>query len=162
DALTPALHDGIASRTRALVEGLLGIAARAGVPFSADSAGSMFGFFFRAEPVRSFTDAKTADVELFKRFFHAALRRGVYLAPTVTPAPTRVRSPRDASSRTVRIALADGKPEVRLTSTGTWQIFGPDGQSAIALTEPSEQWRLYREAAAIRAMREDSRPVSGR
>jgi glutamate-1-semialdehyde 2,1-aminomutase len=82
DALTPAVHDAIAQRTRALVEGLRGIAARHGVPFNADSAGSMFGFFFRSEPVRSFADAKTADVELFKRFFHAALRNGVYLAPS--------------------------------------------------------------------------------
>jgi glutamate-1-semialdehyde 2,1-aminomutase len=80
--LTPAVHDAIAARTRALVEGLRGIAARRGVPFSADCAGSMFGFFFREEPVHSFTDAKTADVALFKRFFHAALVRGVYLAPS--------------------------------------------------------------------------------
>ena len=43
----------------------------------------MFGFFFRAEPVRSFTDARTADAELFRRFFHAALSRGVYLAPAL-------------------------------------------------------------------------------
>jgi glutamate-1-semialdehyde 2,1-aminomutase len=82
NALTLAVHDAIASRTRALVEGLRGIAARKGVPFTADSAGSMFGFFFRAEPVRSFSDAKTADVERFRRFFHAALDRGVYLAPS--------------------------------------------------------------------------------
>jgi glutamate-1-semialdehyde 2,1-aminomutase len=82
EALTPAVHDAVATRTRALVEGLRGIAARRGVPFSADSAGSMFGFFFRAEPVRSFADAKTADVDFFRRFFHAALRRGVYLAPS--------------------------------------------------------------------------------
>jgi glutamate-1-semialdehyde 2,1-aminomutase len=81
-ALTPALHDRIAQRTRALVEGLRGIAARQGVSFTADSAGSMFGFFFRAEPVRSFADARTSDVALFKRFFHAALARGVYLAPS--------------------------------------------------------------------------------
>jgi glutamate-1-semialdehyde 2,1-aminomutase len=81
-ALTPALHDRIAQRTRGLVEGLRGIAARQGVPFTADSAGSMFGFFFRAEPVRSFADARTSDVALFKRFFHAALTRGVYLAPS--------------------------------------------------------------------------------
>ena len=81
-ALTPAVHDRIARQTRAFVEGLRGIAARRGVPFTADSAGSMFGFFFRAEPVRSFSDAKTADVELFRRFFHAALARGVYLAPS--------------------------------------------------------------------------------
>ena len=81
-ALTPVLHESIARRTRALVEGLQGIAARRGLPFSADSAGSMFGFFFRAEPVRSFSDAKTADVALFRRVFHAALARGVYLAPS--------------------------------------------------------------------------------
>jgi glutamate-1-semialdehyde 2,1-aminomutase len=81
-ALTPEVHESIAGRTRALVEGLRGIAARRGVPFTADSAGSMFGFFFREEPVRSFTDAKTADVALFRRFFHAALARGVYLAPS--------------------------------------------------------------------------------
>ena len=36
----------------------------------------------RSQPVRSFAEARTADVELFKRFFHAALRRGVYLAPS--------------------------------------------------------------------------------
>ena len=81
-ALTPAVHEGIAQRTRALVEGLRGIAARRGVPFTADSAGSMFGFFFRAEPVRSYADARTSDVALFRRFFHAALARGVYLAPS--------------------------------------------------------------------------------
>ncbi|MCY7379634.1 MAG: glutamate-1-semialdehyde 2,1-aminomutase [Gemmatimonadaceae bacterium] len=82
DALTADVHEGIALRTRALVEGLRGIAARRGVPFTADSAGSMFGFFFRQEPVRSFSDACTADVELFGRFFRAALARGVYLAPS--------------------------------------------------------------------------------
>ena len=81
-ALTPAVHEGIAQRTRALVEGLRGIAARRGVPFTADCAGSMFGFFFRAEPVRSYADARTSDVALFRRFFHAALARGVYLAPS--------------------------------------------------------------------------------
>ena len=32
--------------------------------------------------MRSFADAKTADVALFKRFFHEALARGVYLAPS--------------------------------------------------------------------------------
>ena len=72
----------IATRTARLVQGLRAIAARHGVPFTADCAGSMWGFFFRAEPVRSFADAKTSDVERFKRFFHAALDRGVYLAPS--------------------------------------------------------------------------------
>jgi glutamate-1-semialdehyde 2,1-aminomutase len=80
--LTPAVHDRIALRTARLVQGLREIAARHGIPFTADCAGSMWGFFFRAEPVRSFADAKTSDVERFRRFFHAALDRGVYLAPS--------------------------------------------------------------------------------
>src|SRR5690242_9808772 len=80
--LTPELHHVIAARTQRLVLGLRQIAARLGLPFTADHAGTMWGYFFRAEPVRSFTDAKTADVDLFTRFFHAALERGVYLAPS--------------------------------------------------------------------------------
>jgi len=32
--------------------------------------------------VRSFADARTSDVALFRRFFHAALSRGVYFAPS--------------------------------------------------------------------------------
>ena len=81
-ALTPQLHQRIAARTGRLVGGLREIAARAGVSMVADCAGSMWGFFFRAEPVQSFDDAKASDVALFRRFFHAALERGVYLAPS--------------------------------------------------------------------------------
>ena len=80
--LTPELHDRIALRTTRLVQGLREIAARLEVPFTADSAGTMWGFFFRAEPVRDFADAKSSDVAMFRRFFHAALERGVYLAPS--------------------------------------------------------------------------------
>lgn len=81
-ALTPALHSIIEKRTATLVEGLQKIAEEIGVPLTAGFAGSMWGFFFTSRPVRNFTDAKTADVDLFRRFFHAALDRGIYLAPS--------------------------------------------------------------------------------
>jgi glutamate-1-semialdehyde 2,1-aminomutase len=81
-ALTPALHARIEKRTSALVEGLQKIATDLDVPLSADCAGSMWGFFFSERPIRNFTDAKASDVNLFRRFFHAALGRGVYLAPS--------------------------------------------------------------------------------
>ncbi|HMA20241.1 MAG TPA: glutamate-1-semialdehyde 2,1-aminomutase [Gemmatimonadaceae bacterium] len=81
-ALTRELHQKIAGRTERLVSGLKDIAARAGVPFTADSAGSMWGFFFHAGPVRDFAAAKQADVEMFRKFFHASLDRGIYLAPS--------------------------------------------------------------------------------
>src|SRR5688572_20722838 len=80
--LTPELHNRIETRTSAMVEGLRGIARDLGVPFSAGSAGSMWGFYFSAEPVRNFDEARASDVEFFRRFFHAALERGVYLAPS--------------------------------------------------------------------------------
>ena len=42
----------------------------------------MWGFFFRDGPVRNFAEAQQSDVARFRRFFHAALQRGVYLAPS--------------------------------------------------------------------------------
>ena len=81
-ALTPALHARIAARTGALVEGLQKIADEFDVPLVADCAGSMWGFFFTDRSVRNFADAKASDSKRFRRFFHAALGRGVYLAPS--------------------------------------------------------------------------------
>lgn len=81
-ALTPALHERMAARTDRLVSGFRECAARAGVPFSADRAGSMWGYFFHPEPVRDFTQAKASDTALFRRFYHAALPRGVFMAPS--------------------------------------------------------------------------------
>jgi glutamate-1-semialdehyde 2,1-aminomutase len=43
----------------------------------------MFGFFFTTEPrVDSFAKVMACDVERFKRFFHAMLDAGIYLAPS--------------------------------------------------------------------------------
>jgi glutamate-1-semialdehyde 2,1-aminomutase len=80
--LTPALHAKIEKRTATLVEGLQKIAHDLSVPVTAGYAGSMWGFFFTGKPVRNFSDAKASDAQLFRRFFHAALERGVYLAPS--------------------------------------------------------------------------------
>lgn len=82
DVLTRDLHDRITARTARLVQGLREVAARHQVPFTAGHAGSMWGFFFRDEPVTNFDEAKQSDTALFKRFFHAARRRGVSLAPS--------------------------------------------------------------------------------
>ncbi|MNC96283.1 Glutamate-1-semialdehyde 2,1-aminomutase [compost metagenome] len=42
----------------------------------------MFGLFFSERPVRSFAEATACDAEAFKRFFHAMLDAGEYLAPS--------------------------------------------------------------------------------
>ena len=82
-----------------------------------------------------------------------------------TSAPTAAATtpkPRGASARIVRIALADNQQQVRLTSSGTWQIFAEDGRTAVALTQPGERWLLERSGRTVTAQREDSRPVSAR
>lgn len=80
--LTADLHRRIETRTARLVAGLIEIASRIDVPFTASHAGSMWGLFLHPGPVRSFDDAKHSDVAMYRRFFHAALARGVYLAPS--------------------------------------------------------------------------------
>jgi glutamate-1-semialdehyde 2,1-aminomutase len=72
----------VESTTRKLVEGLAAEARQAGVTFSAQSIGSMFGVYFRAAPPRSFAEVMQCDRERFNLFFHAMLEQGVYLAPS--------------------------------------------------------------------------------
>jgi glutamate-1-semialdehyde 2,1-aminomutase len=67
---------------RGLLAALGDVAMARGVPFWGDAAGAMFGFHFVDGPVRSFEEARMADTDLFRRFFQAALRRGVFLPPS--------------------------------------------------------------------------------
>lgn len=53
-----------------------------GRPYTFHRIGSMFCLFFSEAPVYDLTTAQQADTEAFKRFFHAALEAGVYLAPS--------------------------------------------------------------------------------
>ncbi len=75
-------YERLAAITKSLVDGLAAAAARAGVPFSAQSVGGMFGIYF-ADTVPDTYDAVMAcSRDRFNRFFHAMLDAGVYLAPS--------------------------------------------------------------------------------
>jgi glutamate-1-semialdehyde 2,1-aminomutase len=78
----PGFHDTLAARTRLLCDGLQSVADGAGVPFSTNRVGGMFGLFFTAQKVTSYAQATAADTARFNRFFHGMLERGVYLAPS--------------------------------------------------------------------------------
>jgi glutamate-1-semialdehyde 2,1-aminomutase len=80
--LDDALYARTAELTRRLLAGLQDAAASAGVPFSTSQVGSMFGLFFRDRAPASFAEATQCDVAAFRKFFHAMLERGVYLAPS--------------------------------------------------------------------------------
>ena len=78
----PGFHDALAARTRLLCDGLQAVADGAGVAFSTNCVGGMFGLFFTCEKVETFAQATAADTARFNRFFHGMLERGIYLAPS--------------------------------------------------------------------------------
>ncbi|HEY8321914.1 MAG TPA: glutamate-1-semialdehyde 2,1-aminomutase [Candidatus Baltobacteraceae bacterium] len=67
--------------TKLLTEGLTAVFDKHGVAQTTAYAGSMFGLFFTAGPVRDLTGAMTSDTERYKKYFHGMLDRGIYLAP---------------------------------------------------------------------------------
>jgi len=76
-------HERLAQRTTQLMQGLQRAARDAGVPFVTNHVCGMFGLFFTDQPrVESFAQVMACDVERFKKFFHAMLDAGVYLAPS--------------------------------------------------------------------------------
>jgi glutamate-1-semialdehyde 2,1-aminomutase len=63
--------------------GLVAALEETGVRGTVQRCGSMFTLFFNdGSAVRNFADAKRADHEKFKRYFHGMLERGIYLAPS--------------------------------------------------------------------------------
>jgi len=78
----PGFYEPVFARTEALCRGLEQAARDAGVPFSTNAAGTMFGGFFTTDgPVYSYPQAMASDTQAFKRFFHLMLDHGIYLAP---------------------------------------------------------------------------------
>ncbi|HXV39417.1 MAG TPA: glutamate-1-semialdehyde 2,1-aminomutase [Steroidobacteraceae bacterium] len=79
----PGFHEALARATTQLVDGLSGAARRANVPFTTNHVCGMFGLFFTSDaPVTCYRQVMACDVARFRKFFHAMLDAGVYLAPS--------------------------------------------------------------------------------
>src|SRR5207247_246653 len=72
----PGFYDLLERRTARLVAGIGDAARRHGVAATGGYAGSMWGVYLTAGPVRTFAQAKGADTGLFARWHRAALARG--------------------------------------------------------------------------------------
>ena len=75
-------YECLTGQTKKLMTGLKQAADKAGVPFSVDNVGGMFGFYFTNQVPTSFEAVTKTDIEAFKKFFHLMLDEGVYLAPS--------------------------------------------------------------------------------
>jgi glutamate-1-semialdehyde 2,1-aminomutase len=84
DALSrPGFYDALAATTGQLVTGLETAARDVGVAFTTNHVCGMFGLFFTGDaPVTGYGQVMACDVGRFRRFFHAMLDAGVYLAPS--------------------------------------------------------------------------------
>ena len=76
-------HARLDAAARRLVEGLQAQADAAGIGFTTNQVGGMFGYFFSTEStITRFDQVTRCDMEKFQRFYHGMLQAGVYLAPS--------------------------------------------------------------------------------
>ena len=78
----PGFYDTLSAQIGSLLTGMEQLAKDAGHDFATDHVGGMFGIYFAKNKPKSLDDITKSDVEKFKRFFHAMLDEGVYLAPS--------------------------------------------------------------------------------
>ena len=77
-----AVYGHLEKTTKAIAEGVAGIAAAAGVAMTTNRVGSMWTWFFTGETVRDFASATTADTAAFGRFHRGMMEAGVWLPPS--------------------------------------------------------------------------------
>lgn len=78
----PGFYPDLFARTTQLVQGLQTEADAAGIEFTTNQAGAMFGFFFTAPEVRYFSQVMNTDTARFNAFFNGMLAAGINLAPS--------------------------------------------------------------------------------
>jgi glutamate-1-semialdehyde 2,1-aminomutase len=107
--LAPGFFDALGAKTKRLCDSLVAAARAKGIPFSAASAGGMFGIFFRETPPTSYAEVMQSNKEAFNRFFHAALIKGMYFAPSAYEAGF--------------VSAAHGDAELEATARAAQEIF---------------------------------------
>jgi len=78
----PGFYDRLARAAQRLCDGLTAAAREYGTRVSAQHVGGMFGIYFRESLPATYEEIMQCDVAVFRRFFHAMLARGIYLAPS--------------------------------------------------------------------------------
>ena len=77
-----AIYKELEEKTIYLRDGLQKVFTAWGQPFVINQLGSMISVHFSNNPVRDFATAAAANNTRFNQFFHAMLKRGVYLPPS--------------------------------------------------------------------------------
>ena len=105
----PGFYEALDEKTRKLTLELKRLADSAGIPFSTNQAGAMFGCFFNAEEVSLFSQVMACNGDHFQTWFHTMLANGIYLAPSAYEAAF--------------MSAAHGDTEIDLTLTAAAKAF---------------------------------------
>jgi glutamate-1-semialdehyde 2,1-aminomutase len=82
-ASSDGFHEQLDQTTKRLTSGLQAAADQAGIPFTSNQLGGMFGCFFSTETrISRFEQVSRCDMHRFQQFYHGMLEAGVYLAPS--------------------------------------------------------------------------------
>lgn len=79
----PGFHADLHLKTGHLMQGLKSEAKAAGIPFSVDWQGGLFGFYFLPELPKTYAEVMKTDGQVFNKFYHGMLERGHYFAPAL-------------------------------------------------------------------------------
>ncbi len=77
----PEIYDKLERDGQAIEDALNARIRERGLPCCVQRVGSMGTLFFHPGPVRSWDDAKNCDTKAFAAWFHALLKKGVYMPP---------------------------------------------------------------------------------
>lgn len=79
----PGFYDELGNKATILMTGLKERARAAGIPFTTNQVGGMFGCFFSdEEEISQFSQVTACNIPRFQNYFHQMLDNGVYLAPS--------------------------------------------------------------------------------
>jgi glutamate-1-semialdehyde 2,1-aminomutase len=78
----PSIYHELEEKTIYLRDNLHRVCLEQDLPFVINQFGSMISLHFSDHAVQDFASAASSDLELFKKYFHAMLRRGIYLPPS--------------------------------------------------------------------------------
>ncbi len=78
----PSIYTDLEQKTLYLKNGLNEVLKKGDQPFVINQLGSMISVHFSDQPVTNFVTAASANNELFKKYFHSMLQRGIYLPPS--------------------------------------------------------------------------------
>jgi len=78
----PSIYKELEEKGNYLNSGLQKVFEASNIPFVINHIGSMISVHFSSKPVIDFASASSANNNLFSKFFHALLNRGIYLPPS--------------------------------------------------------------------------------